>query len=191
VKVVVDPFTAAFNAAVDAFQAEDFDTALAKATEATTIAPDKASGFELGAKVASKKKDPDNVIALGEKAIALGSEDPQLVGLLAVAYRAKGDKVKAAEYEKKFAAANPDQPEILYNQAAGLYNKGDFKGAEPLLTKALEAKPDFADAHYLIGMCYVNLNKVADMKKHLHEYLKLEPKGKDASAAKEMLDAFK
>ena len=29
------------------------------------------------------------------------------------------------------------------------------------------------------------------MKKHLAEYLKLDPKGADVSTAKEMLDAFK
>jgi len=40
-------------------------------------------------------------------------------------------------------------------------------------------------------MTCVNTNKIADMKKHLTEYLRLEPKGADASTAKEMLDAFK
>jgi hypothetical protein len=40
-------------------------------------------------------------------------------------------------------------------------------------------------------MSCVNLNKIPDMKKHLSEYLKLDPKGADAGTAKEMLDAFK
>ena len=86
---------------------------------------------------------------------------------------------------------NPDQPELVYNQAVELYNKNDFKGAEPLLRKVVEGKPDFAKAHYLLGMSYVNLNKIPDMKKHLSEYLRLEPKGADAGTAKEMLEAFK
>ena len=111
--------------------------------------------------------------------------------MLMEAYRAKGDKAKAAEYEKKYVAANPDQPEILYNQAVERYNKNDFKGAEPLLKKVVAGKPDFAKAHYLLGMSYVNLNNIPDMKKHLSEYLKLDPKGADAATAKEMLDAFK
>ena len=53
----------------------------------------------------------------------------------------EGDKEKAAEYEKKFIAANPDKPEILYNQAVDLYNKGKFKEAEPILRKILEGGP--------------------------------------------------
>lgn len=191
VKQVEDPFTSAYNAAVDAFQAKDYDTALTKAVEATTIAPDKYQGFDLAAKIASQKKDWDKTIAFGEKTLALDADNPPMFGIVANAYRAKGDKAKAAEYEKKYAAANPDQPEILYNQAIEMINKGDCKGAEPLLKKAIEAKADYADAHYQLGMCDANLNKVAEMKKHLNEYLKLEPKGKDASTAKEMLEAFK
>ena len=191
VKQVEDPFTTTYNAAVEAYQAGDFEAAFAKAQEAIKLGPDKAIAYNLGATIALKKKDWDNTIALGEKSLALEPDNTSLVGMLMDAYRAKGDKAKAAEYEKKYIAANPDQPEVLYNQAVELYNKNDFKGAEPLLRKVVEGKPDFAKAHYLLGMSCVNLNKIPDMKKHLSEYLKLDPKGADAGTAKEMLDAFK
>lgn len=191
VKQVVDPFTAAFNEAVDKFKAEDLDGAAVKAEEAMKLGPDKAIVYDLAAKVASQKKDWPKAVEYGEKALAMEPENPSLYGVLAQAYRSAGNKEKAAEYEKKFAAANPDQPEVLYNQAVERYNKGDFKGAEPILRKTLEVKPDYAEAHFLLGMSCVNLNKIPDMKKHLHEYLKLAPQGKDASTAKEMLDAFK
>jgi len=191
VKQVVDPFTASYNASVEAYQAGDLDAAFAKAQDAIKLGPDKAIASSLGATIALKRKDWDNAIALGEKSLALEPDNSPLVGVLMDAYRAKGDKVKAAEYEKKFIAANPDQPEILYNQAVDLYNKNDFKGAEPLLRKVVDGKPDFAKAHYLLGMSYVNLNKIPDMKKHLSEYLRLDPKGSDAGTAKEMLEAFK
>lgn len=191
VKQVEDPFTANYNAAVEAYQAGDFEAAFAKAQEAIKLGPDKANAYNLGATIALKKKDWDQTIAWGEKSMALEPDNTTLVGMLMDAYRAKGDKVKAAEYEKKYIAANPDQPEIVYNQAVELYNKNDFKGAEPLLRKVVEGKPDFAKAHYLLGMSCVNLNKIPDMKKHLSEYLRLDPKGADAGTAKEMLDAFK
>lgn len=191
VKQVEDPFTTTYNAAVEAYQAGDFEAAFVKAQEAIKLGPDKAIVYNLGATIALKKKDWDNTIALGEKSLALEPDNSPLVGMLVEAYRAKGDKVKTAEYEKKYIAANPDQPEVLYNQAVELYNKNDFKGAEPLLKRVVEGKPDFAKAHYLLGMSYVNLNKIPDMKKHLAEYLRLDPKGADAGTAKEMLDAFK
>jgi len=191
VKVVLDPFTTNYNAAVEAYQAGDFDVAFAKAQDAIKLGPNKANAYNLAATIAVRRKDWDNTIALGEKSLALEPDNSALVGILMEAYRAKGDKVKAAEYEKKYIAANPDQPEVLYNQAVEAYNRNDFKAAEPLLRKVVEGKPDFAKAHYLLGMACVNLNKIPDMKKHLSEYLRLDPKGADAGTAKEMLDAFK
>jgi len=186
-----DPFVEAYNGAVEEFQAGQYPEALAKAEEATKLGPDKSNGWALAAKMASPLKDWDKAITYAEKALALDPDATDLYPLLLTAYREKGDKVKAAEYEKKFASANPDDPDILYNQAVELYNKNDFKGAAPILAKAIEAKPDYAKAHFLLGMSYVNLNKIPEMKKHLQEYLKLDPKGADAAVAKEMLDAFK
>jgi tetratricopeptide (TPR) repeat protein len=191
VKVVVDPYTAAFNDAVDKLRAGDLDAATASAAEAVRLGPEKAGSFDLAARIAHKKQDWDKAIEYGEKSLALDAENSSLFGVLVDAYRAKGDKAKVAEYEKKYIAANPDQPDVLYNQAVELYNKNDFKGAEPLLKKVLEVKADHAQAHFLLGMCDVNLNKIPEMKTHLNEYLKLDPKGKDAGTAKEMLDAFK
>lgn len=191
VEVRKDPFVEAYNEAVEKFEAKDYPAALAKAEEATKLGPDKANAWALAAKMAAAAKEWKLAVADAEKALALDPEATDLYGLLAQGYRETGDKAKAAEYAKKFAAANPDNPDILYNQAVDLYNKGDFKGAEPMLVKVLEIRPDFARAHFLLGMTCVNLNQIPEMKVHLTEYLKLEPKGSDAAVAKEMLDAFK
>ena len=191
VKAVEDPFTKAFNEAVDKLKEGDLNAAWAKAVEAQTISPDKAVAWKLGASIASKRKDWDKAIEMGEKTLALDAESTDLYGLLIEGYREKGNKAKVAEYEKKFATANPDKPEILYNQAVDFYNKGDFKAAEPILRKIIEGKPDYANAHFLLGMSCVSLNKIPDMKTHLKEYLRLDPSGKEAATAKEMLEAFK
>ncbi len=191
IEVKADPYIEAYNAAVELFRADDVAGALAKAEEAIKIAPEKGNGYDLAAKIAHKAKNWDKVIEYGEKALAIEPDNVALYPVLMDAYRAKGDKAKLAEYEKKFAAANPDNPDILYNQAVELYNKNDFKGAEPILRKVVELKPDFAKAQFLLGMTCVNTNKIPDMKKHLNEYIKLDPKGADVSTAKEMLDAFK
>ena len=129
VKVVEDPFVEAYNAAVEAYQADNMDAAWAKAQEAVKAGPEKANGYDLAAKIAVKKKDWDGVIAMGEKSLALEPDNSSLLGSLMEAYRAKGDKAKAAEYEKKYIAANPDQPDVIYNQAVELYNKGEVQGS--------------------------------------------------------------
>ena len=191
VKTAVDPYTEAFNAAVDKFQASDLPAALELAKKALELGPEKPGAWDMATKVAHANKDWDLVIQYGEKALALEPDNASLYGPLMDAWKAKGDKAKAADYEKKFIAANPDKPEILYNQAVDLYNKGNFKEAEPILRKIVEGKPDYANAHFLLGMSCVNLNKIPDMKKHLEEYIKLDPSGKEVATAKEMLEAFK
>lgn len=191
IKQVIDPYTAAYNDAVDKFKAGELDAAMESAHKAIELGPDKAGAFSMAATIAMQKKDWDHVIEFGEKTLALEPDNPPMFGYLANAHRAKGNAAKASEYEKKFASANPDKPEVLYNQAVELYNKGDFKGAEPILRKVVEGNPGYAEGHFLLGMTCVNLNKIPDMKKHLGEYLKLAPNGKDAGTAKEMLDAFK
>ncbi len=190
-EVKKDPYIEAYNGAVEKFQQKDIPGALALAEEAVKLGPDKSSSWTLAAKLAFAMKEWNKTITYGEKALSLDPEATELYGALFEAYRGTGNKDKAAEYEKKFAAANPENPDIVYNQAVDLYNKSNFKGAEPLLRKVLELKPDHAKAHFLLGMTCVNLNKIPDMKTHLTEYLKLEPKGPEAATAKEMLDAFK
>ena len=191
VKEVVDPYTLAFNGAVEKFQAGDLDGAIEGAKKAIELGPTKAGAYDMATKVAAAKKDWALAAEWGEKALALEPDNSSLFGVLMEAYKEKGDKAKAAEYEKKFIAANPDKPEILYNQAVDLYNKGKFKEAEPILRKILEGKADYANAHFLLGMSCVNLNKIGDMKKHLAEYVRLDPEGKEVATAKEMLEAFK
>jgi tetratricopeptide (TPR) repeat protein len=191
VKEIIDPYTAAFNGAVEKFQAGDLDGALEAAHKAIELGPDKPGSYDMAAKVAASKKDWDHVIEFGEKALSLEADNSSLYGPLLEAYKAKGNKEKTAEYEKKFIDANPDKPEILYNQAVDLYNKGKFKEAEPILRKILEGAPEYGNAHFLLGMACVNLNKIPDMKKHLAEYIRIDPKGKEVATAKEMLEAFK
>ena len=62
-----------------------------------------------------------------------------------------------------------------------------MKEAEASLTKAVEAKPDFAEAHYLLGMAAFNQNKKDVAKEHLEKYLELAPTGKEAATVKEIL----
>jgi tetratricopeptide (TPR) repeat protein len=191
VEVKKDPFVETYNEAVERYGARDYPAALAKAEEATKLGPDKANAWALAAKMAAAANEWNKAVDYAQKAVALDPEATDLYGILAQGYRAIGESAKAAEYEKKFAAANPDNPDILYNQAVALYNTGDFKGAEPVLRRVLEVRPESAKAHFLLGMTCVNLNKIPDMKTHLQEYLRLDPKGADAAVAKEMLDAFK
>ena len=103
------------------------------------------------------------------------------------AYLATGDTAKAAEAKKKM----PANAALLFNDAAKLINSNKDSEAEPLLKQAIAVDDKFAQAYYELGMIYVRAGKNADAKANLQKYLDLEPNGKDAATAKEMLKYVK
>ena len=186
-----DQAVGAFNAGVDAMNAGDKATAEAKFQEAVAKNPDLPAGWRALAGIAYEKKDYAKTLEYGQKTLDLDPTMTELYPMLAESARATGDKKGAAEWQARYAEANPDSPEILYNKGIEAYNKGKMKDAEAMLTKAVEAKPDFANAQFYLGMASFNLNHKASAKEHLQKYLDLDPNGKEAGTAKEILPLLK
>jgi tetratricopeptide (TPR) repeat protein len=186
-----DQAVEAFNQGAEANNKGDKATAEAKFLEAVQKNPDLPAGWNALTILAYDKKDWAKTLEYGQKALDL---DPSLTDLypkMAEAAKASGDKKGAAEWTAKYAEANPDSPDVLYNKGIDAYNKKKMKEAEELLTKAVEAKPDLANAQFWLGMASLNLNHKAKAKEHLEKYLELEPNGKEAGTAKEMLPLLK
>ena len=181
----------AFNQGAEANNKGDKATAEAKFQEAVQKNPDLPAGWNALAILSYEKKDWAKTLDYGQKALDLDPSLTSLYPMLADAAKQSGDKKAAAEWTAKYAEANPDSPEILYNKGIDAYNKKKMKEAEELLTKAVEAKPDLANAQFWLGMASLNLNHKAKAKEHLEKYLELEPNGKEAATAKEMLPLLK
>jgi tetratricopeptide (TPR) repeat protein len=180
-----------FNEGVDLLTAGKKAEAEAKFLEAVGKNPDLPQGWQALAVLANEKKAWAKTLEYGQKALELDPSLTALYGTLANAATQSGDKKAAAEWEAKYAEANPDTPEMLYNRGVEAYNNKKVKDAEALLTKAVEAKPDFAIAHFWLGMASFNLNKKGAAREHLEKYLELEPNGAEAATAKEILPLVK
>jgi tetratricopeptide (TPR) repeat protein len=180
-----------FNEGVDLLHAGNKPAGEAKFLEAVGKNPDLPQGWQALTSLAYDKKDWPKTLEYGQKAVELDPSLTQIYGLLASAAQQSGDKKAAAEWQAKFEAANPDTPESLYNKGVEAYNKKKIKDAETLLQKAVEAKPDFALAHFWLGMVSFNLNKKASAREHLEKYLSLDPNGSEAATAKEILPLVK
>jgi Flp pilus assembly protein TadD len=102
-------------------------------------------------------------------------------------YTATGNKEAAAKAEGKM----PKNAAGLFNEAARLINAGNDSGAESLLKQAVAADETFAQAYYELGMIYVRSGRNAEAKTALEKYLQIDPNGKDAATAKEMLNYVK
>jgi len=183
--------TLAYNAAVDALNAGDKAGAETKLKEAVAKNPDLPQAWNALAMVAYENKDWARTLEYGQKALDLDPSLTGLYGMMTDAAEKGGDKKAAGEWRKKYEDVNADSPEMLYNKGVEAYNKGKMKDAEASLSKAVQAKPDLAMGHFLLGMVSFNLNKKAAAREHLQKYLELDPNGKEAATAKELLPLVK
>jgi tetratricopeptide (TPR) repeat protein len=181
----------AYNAGVDLLSSGDKAGAEGKFQEAVSKNPDLPAGWQALATLAYQKQDWAKTLEHGQKALDLDPSLTQLLGMMTIAAEKSGDKKLAAEWQARYEEANPDTPEIVYNKGIEAYNKGKMKEAEEHLTRAVEANPGFSLAHFWLGMASFNQNKKAAAKEHLQKYLELEPDGKEAATAKEILPLLK
>jgi tetratricopeptide (TPR) repeat protein len=182
-----NPAVLAFNEGAALANDGKLPEAIAKMEEAVAAKPDLTAGYEALAKLYLRTKNYDKAIDRAGKVLEIDTDNQTMFTVLADSYAAKGDKVKSAEYRKKL----PADPTAMFNEAARLINTGKDGEAEPLLKSAIVANDKFAQAYYELGMIYVRTQKNADAKTNLQKYLELEPAGKDAATAKEMLNYVK
>jgi tetratricopeptide (TPR) repeat protein len=182
----------AYNSGVESLNAGDKAAAETHFLEATKKNPDLPNAWQALTQIAFEKKDWAKTLDYGRKATDLDPSMTNLYGMMTEAAKQSGDTKAAAEWGAKYREANPEaNANELYNTGVAAYNKGKMKEAEASLAKAVEAKPDWAEAHYLLGMAAFNLNKKDEAKEHLAKYLELAPTGKDAATVKEILPLLK
>jgi Flp pilus assembly protein TadD len=184
---VVDPSTSAYNEGAALANEGKNAEAIAKIEEAVAAKPDLNMGYIALARLYIRTKDYAKAIDRANKALAIDSDNMDMNHVLFEAYTATGDKVKAGEIKKKL----PANPRGLFNDAAKLINANKDAEAETLLKQAIVADDKLAIAYYELGMIYVRAGKSADALANLQKYLELEPNGKDAATAKEMLKYLK
>ncbi len=180
---VTDPAVVAFNAGAALSNNGDTAGALVKFEEAVALKPELTAGWMALARMAEKEKQYDKAINAAKKALEIDDEDVDMWNVLFKSYSALGDKANAAIAEKKL----PANASKLFNEAARLINEGKDAEAETALKRAVAVDEKFAVAWYELGMVYARTGKSADAKAALTKYLELDPKGKDAPTAKEML----
>ena len=178
-----DPATLTYNEGVVLANEGKHLEAIAKFEEALVAKPTLTAAVQALIQVNHRAGNWAKTIEYGERFLAISPDEPQVFLMLADAYNKTGNKAKAAEYSNKA----PKNANSLFNEAAKLINSGQMAQAAPLLEQAIEVDPSFAAAYYELGMLYAGLEKNSEAKKNLQKYLELEPQGKDAAMAKEMI----
>jgi tetratricopeptide (TPR) repeat protein len=182
-----DPAVEAYNAGAGLANEGKAAEAIAKFNEAVAAKPDLTAAWIALAKMQLREKNYPKAIEAANKVLAVDDEDTDMYTVLYNAYTATGDKAKAAEAKKKM----PANAAALFNDAAKAINGGQDADAEPLLKQAIAIDANFAQAYYELGMLYVRTQNNAGARENLTKYLELQPNGKDAPTAKEMLQYVK
>ncbi|HEX9162080.1 MAG TPA: carboxypeptidase regulatory-like domain-containing protein [Thermoanaerobaculia bacterium] len=186
-EIKVDPAVLAYNEGAALANDRKDAEALAKFEEAVAAKPDLAAGWQALAKLNARTKNYAKAIEDANKALTFDPDETDMYAVLFESYTATGNKAKADEVRKKL----PANAGLMFNDAAKLINSGKDAEAEPLLKNAIAADEKFAPAYYELGMLYVRAGKNADAKSNLQKYIDLDPNGKDAATAKEMLKYVK
>jgi tetratricopeptide (TPR) repeat protein len=182
-KAAQDPAAVAYNEGAELANAGKNDEAIAKFQAALAAKPSFTPAWSALAKTYNKMKNYPKAIEAAKKVLEIDDEDTDMWAVLVNAYNATGDKSAAADAQKHL----PADAGSLFNDAAKAINAGNDAEAEKLLKQAVAADPKLARAYYELGMVYARANKGADAKTNLQKYLELEPEGKDAATAKEMI----
>ena len=161
--------------------------ARAKFAAAVAAKPDLYLAWLAMGDIDQKAGKNDDAIMAAEKCLSYKPEFPQCLALGMNATQAKGDKAAFEKYAKRYQVANPSDPTLYYNDAVGYLNKGDDARARPLLEKALEADPKYADAMFQLGMVCFRSGETAKAKELLEKFIAVAPNHKEAPTAKEML----
>lgn len=183
----VDLTVEAYNEGAALANAGDLAGAIAKFEEAVAAKPDLLAGWGALAKVQLRQKNYAKAIEAAGKVLEIDDTDTDMLTVQYQAHTALGDTATAAKLAEKL----PKNAGALFNDAAKAINSGDDATAEKLLTQAIGMDDTFAQAHYELGMIYVRSGKSAEAKAALTKYLELDPTGKDAPTAKEMMNYLK
>lgn len=182
-----DKAAIAYNEGAELANAGKTAEAIAKFEEAVSLNAELTAGYIALTKLYARENNWAKVVDRGNKALEVVSDDADILALVAQGHEKLGDKQKAAEYRSKA----PKDANALFNEAARLINANKQAEAEPLLKQAIEANGEFAQAYFQLGMVQAALSKNAEAKANLSRYLELEPNGKDAATAKEMMSYIK
>ena len=163
------------------------EAALAKFKEAVAAKPDLLEAVARIAELTYEAGDYAGALDAAKKCL---DQEPEAKQCLAIAINSAGelgDEQTRAEYLTRYQQANPDDPTLLFNEAAEFLNNLDDEKARPLLERCLAANPEFPECNFEYGMLLLRSGDMEGAKKHLQKYLEIAPTGPLAPTAEETI----
>ena len=108
-----------------------------------------------------------------QRDIAVAGESAMGVHLLAVSLAADGRPAEAIPYYREALRLQPSNPMALANLGIALASVGDWSGAANAFAGATALAPQYADAHYGLGVALFELRQFDRARAELNTALSL------------------
>jgi len=180
----------AYNQGVAAVQADDIDRAILLLRESSEIDPKLAQPLETLATLLFNRQQYDEALALAER---LTQQAPQSEPGFRIRYLVRDARQDAATLEAfdDYLAVAPEAAiGMLYRRAEMDFRAGALEPAKVALNHLLELRPEMADAHYTLGLCYSSAGETGPAQRHLQRFLELAPEHPEAASAREILSYY-
>ena len=180
--VTTSEAAAAYQAAVDAFDTEDYAAAEAKFEEALEHDADLRQAWEALSVVELKQGDYQEAVEAAEKAIELGSTDLAIFRTRWEAYRLLGDEemTLAAQADLENSGQLAEEAKRIYNEGIAAIKAGDKEGAFVKFRQALDADPNLEPALFAYATTGMEIGKPEATAAAAETILKSHPNNEDA-----------
>ncbi|MDX1388541.1 MAG: tetratricopeptide repeat protein [Acidobacteriota bacterium] len=115
-----------------------------------------------------------------EAAIAIKDDNAMAYGDLARLYLQADEMDDALEAMRRGEERGFRSGSLYFNAGARFYNAKDYEAAEAAFRKAIEIKPEMAEAHRSLASTLVQTDRSAEAAEHYRRYLELRPDAPDA-----------
>ena len=178
-----------------ALTANDFDTAVIKLNEAAEKVPTCSECHVQLGDIHSRRKQNEQAEAAFKKGLELDPKSAAAWDGLAALYNSTNRLDLAADAAAKAAeihgASGGGDATSAYNTGAIMMNSGKIAEAKAQFLRAIQLDPKMAEAHFQLGMTFINEGNVGEAIKSLEQYLSIAPTGPNAQMAKDMLPELK
>jgi tetratricopeptide (TPR) repeat protein len=171
----------------------DLDGARASLEEARAIAPGDVKVLRQLALVANESGNTDDAIAAWEAVTEVDPQDTEAWMTLGDLYAATGDSARSQQAYQRVVELDPSNAhQIFYNLGALIMNRdsrsdADTQQAIAAFRKAVEIKPDYAQAYKQLAFALLGVGDKAGAAEALEKYVEYAPDAPDAAQMRAIL----
>jgi len=158
------------------------DSAIGAFKQSIRLKPDFIHAYTALGAAYNRQGNFEEAIQLLEDASKIDPQSHHVFYYLGVARRLSGDAPEAIRILERAASLAPDSLQVRFTLGMAFLDGQQYESAREALIDTLRIRPDFSDAHFLLGNLYQShLNDSERAAQHLKKAEKLYAKLKDHS----------